>query len=71
MSPRLAACRPEVIVDNVGAWSGDHCMDPDAVPGILLTTRPLRTPAANLRELASALLTELGIDGFPVESKEQ
>ena len=24
-----------------GAWSGDHCMDPDAVPGILLTSRPL------------------------------
>ncbi len=40
---------PEVIVDNRGAWTGDHCMDPDAVPGILLTTRPLKRPAPTLR----------------------
>ncbi len=26
----------EVIVDNTSAWSGDHCMDHEAVPGILL-----------------------------------
>jgi predicted AlkP superfamily phosphohydrolase/phosphomutase len=67
----LGGVPAEVIVDNVGAWTGDHCMDPDAVPGVLLTSRPLRTPVANLRELASALLTELGIDGFPPTSKEQ
>jgi predicted AlkP superfamily phosphohydrolase/phosphomutase len=66
----LGGVPAEVIVDNVGAWTGDHCMDPDAVPGILLTTRPLRRPAANLRELAPALLAELGIDGFPSTGKE-
>ena len=66
----LGGVTAEVIVDNAGAWTGDHCMDPDAVPGILLTTRPLRRPAANLRELAPALLAELGIDGFPSTAKE-
>ena len=66
----LGGVPAEVIVDNVGAWTGDHCMDPDAVPGILLTTRPLRRPAANLRDLAPALLAELGIDGFPSTGKE-
>lgn len=66
----LGGVPPEVIVDNRGAWTGDHCMDPDAVPGILLSTRPLRKPAANLRELAPALLAELGIDGFPSTDKE-
>lgn len=66
----LGGVPAEVIVDNLGAWTGDHCMDPDAVPGILLTTRPLRKPAANLRELASALLADLGIDGFPSTGKE-
>ena len=66
----LGGVTAEAIVDNRGAWTGDHCMDPDAVPGILLTTRPLRRPAANLRELASALLAELGIDGFPSTDKE-
>ena len=34
-------------MDNRGAWSGDHCMDPDAVPGILLTSRPLRQAGAD------------------------
>ena len=39
----------------------------DAVPGILLTSRPLRKPAPNLQELAPAILAELGIDGFPCD----
>ena len=58
-------------MDNLGAWTGDHCMDPDAVPGILLTNKPLRARAANLRELAPAILAELGIDGFPTTGKER
>ena len=45
----LGGVPPEAIVDNRSPWSGDHCMDPDAVPGILLTSRPLRRPAAHLR----------------------
>ena len=61
---------PEVIGDNRSAWTGDHCMDPDTVPGILLTNRPLRKQAATLRDLAPALLAELGIDGFPSTGKE-
>ena len=56
---------PTVLTDNRSAWTGDHCMDPDAVPGILLTSRRLQAPAATLRDLAPALLAELGVDGFP------
>jgi hypothetical protein len=67
----LGGVPAEVIVDNLGAWTGDHCMDPDAVPGILLTTRPLRKRAANLRELAAALLADLDIEGFPSTGKEK
>ena len=54
-----------VIVDNTGEWSGDHCMDPEAVPGILLTNRPLRQPARSLDKVAGAILAEFGISGFP------
>jgi predicted AlkP superfamily phosphohydrolase/phosphomutase len=54
-----------VIVDNVGEWSGDHCVDSAAVPGILLTSRPLRQPAASLDKVAGAILLEFGIAGFP------
>jgi predicted AlkP superfamily phosphohydrolase/phosphomutase len=67
----LGGVPAEVIVDNREAWTGDHCMDPDAVPGVLLTTKPFGRQPANLRELAPALLVELGIDGFPADGKER
>jgi hypothetical protein len=56
---------PDVLTDNRSAWTGDHCMDPEAVPGILLTSRRLKRKAASLKELAPAILAEMGIEGFP------
>jgi predicted AlkP superfamily phosphohydrolase/phosphomutase len=50
----------EIIVDNTGEWSGDHCMDPDAVPGVLFVSRRLSKPAPNLQTLAAAILAEYG-----------
>jgi hypothetical protein len=55
----------EVVVDNTEVWSGDHCMDPETVPGILLVSRRLQRPASSLDGLASALLAEFGVTGFP------
>jgi predicted AlkP superfamily phosphohydrolase/phosphomutase len=66
----LGGIAPDMLSDNRGAWTGDHCMDPEAVPGILLTSRPLGRKAGSLKELAPAILTELGIDGFPSTHKE-
>ena len=60
----LGAVPAGVIIDNTSEWSGDHCMDPDAVPGILLTNRRLQRPAAALEQLAGAILAEFGITGF-------
>lgn len=45
--------------DNEGQWSGDHCMDPAKVPGVLLSTLPTR--AGGLRDLAPSFLTYFGI----------
>lgn len=61
----LGRLMPEVMTDNREEWSGDHCMDPDAVPGILFASRPLKRPAAKLDELAAAVLAEFGVEGFP------
>jgi predicted AlkP superfamily phosphohydrolase/phosphomutase len=61
----LGKLMPEVVTDNKEEWSGDHCMDPAAVPGILFTSRPLKKPAGKLDELAAAILAEFGIEGFP------
>jgi len=59
----------ETIVDNTSHWSGDHCMDHEAVPGILLTSRPLRRPAPTIGSLAAAILADFGIGDFPRASK--
>ena len=45
VGPRQADARGRH--DNNEEWSGDHCMDPDPVPGILFTSRALRKPAAS------------------------
>lgn len=61
----LGGVPPGILSDNTSMWSGDHCMDHDVVPGVLLTNRKLRTRAPSLERLAGALLAEFGIDGFP------
>jgi predicted AlkP superfamily phosphohydrolase/phosphomutase len=64
----LGKLMPEVMTDNTEEWNGDHCMDPDAVPGILFTSRPLKKPVARLDELAAAVLAEFGVEGFPART---
>ena len=60
-----------VIVDNLDPWSGDHCMDHEAVPGILLANKPLRRAVPSLQELAGAILAEFGIEDFPRRAEEE
>ena len=58
----LGAVGSEILTNNTDAWSGDHLMDHEAVPGILLTSRVLKKPAPRLQDLAAAILAEFGID---------
>ena len=58
----LGGAGAEVLTDNLQAWSGDHLMSPDQVPGILLCSRPLageRRP--HLRDLAPSTLALYGL----------
>ena len=61
----LGAVPAEVFADNTEEWTGDHGMDHETVPGILLTNRPLKKEAPRLQDLAAAILAEYGIEGFP------
>jgi predicted AlkP superfamily phosphohydrolase/phosphomutase len=61
----LGELSDEIMSDNLGEWSGDHMMDHETVPGILLTNRPLDRPVARIHDLAGSILHELGVDGFP------
>jgi predicted AlkP superfamily phosphohydrolase/phosphomutase len=62
----LGGIPKDVMVDNTTPWSGDHCMDHEAVPGVLLSNKPLRKAAPSLDKVAAAVLAEFGIEEFPV-----
>jgi predicted AlkP superfamily phosphohydrolase/phosphomutase len=51
-----------VIVDNDKAWSGDHCIDPRQVPGVLFSTRPMPDDDPGIGDLAPTILTQFGVD---------
>ena len=61
----------EVFSDNTDRWSGDHCMDHESVPGILLTSRPMKKQGTTLKNLAAAILFEFGIGEFPRDSVQE
>jgi predicted AlkP superfamily phosphohydrolase/phosphomutase len=54
-----------MVTDNLDAWSGDHAMVHDAVPGVIFSSARLKLPVTSLRDLAAAVLAEFRIDGFP------
>jgi predicted AlkP superfamily phosphohydrolase/phosphomutase len=72
----------EVLEDNEKAWSGDHCVDPVLVPGVLFSNRKLAVelpgsensaaPGPGIEDLAPTALSLFGIavpawiDGKPL-----
>lgn len=61
-----------VFHDNLKAWSGDHCVDPRIVPGILFSNRAIETEKPRLFDLGPTVLDLFGIavpkhmDGQPL-----
>lgn len=51
----------EHVLDNTDAWSGDHCVDSQFVPGVLLSNRTLQHRHPALQDLAPTILTEFGV----------
>ncbi len=48
-----------VVVDNDRKWSGDHLIDPEAVPGVLFTSFPLEVPLSGLAAVGGLVLRAL------------
>jgi predicted AlkP superfamily phosphohydrolase/phosphomutase len=46
----------QLVLDNTDVWSGDHCIDPQFVPGVLLSSRKLDSAAPRLEDLAPTIL---------------
>ena len=51
-----------IFSDNTSQWSGDHCMDHEAVPGLIATNKPLKRPARDLKALHDSILAEFGLE---------
>ncbi len=58
--------------DNVKAWSGDHCVDPRLVPGVLFCNRVIDVDDPALIDIAPTALQQFGVptpsymDGRPL-----
>jgi predicted AlkP superfamily phosphohydrolase/phosphomutase len=51
----------EVFHDNTKAWSGDHCVDPSVVPGILFCNQPVNAERPRLLDIGPTILHMFGV----------
>ena len=51
----------EVFHTNTKAWSGDHCVDPSVVPGVLFCDRDVETQNPRLIDIGPTILELFGV----------
>ena len=56
---------PSQFEDNTRHWSGDHCVDPALVPGVLFSNRKIRRDNPGLTDIAPTVLQALGVEQPP------
>src|SRR5581483_5933943 len=52
----------DIFHDNTKAWSGDHCVDPSVVPGVLFCDRPIETENPRLLDIGPTVLDLFGVE---------
>ena len=66
----LGKTTAHVFEDNLKAWSGDHCVDPSLVPGVLFSNLKLDAENPGIEDLAPTALQMFGVDSPPwIEGK--
>ncbi len=55
----LGAAPSDMVTANQDKWSGDHCIDPNHVPGILFTSFPINASVSNITKLPQLILDTL------------
>ncbi|MBN2301035.1 MAG: alkaline phosphatase family protein, partial [Lentisphaerae bacterium] len=61
-----------VFSDNTKAWSGDHCIEPSLVPGVMICNRAIDTDKPSLQDIGPTVLDMFGVavpkfmDGAPM-----
>jgi predicted AlkP superfamily phosphohydrolase/phosphomutase len=56
---------PEIFQDNTKAWSGDHCVDPRLVPGVLFSNRKIADATPAIADVAPTVLRLFGLPAPP------
>lgn len=51
-----------VFEDNTKSWSGDHCVDPKIVPGVIFSNRKINTIRPNIKDIAPTVLGLFGVE---------
>ncbi len=54
----LGGIPDKLVEDNRSKWSGDHCIDPDLVPGVLFLSKPSSNPPPDIQSVAAWLLEQ-------------
>ena len=54
-----------VFEDNVKAWSGDHCIDPPLIPGVVFCNRKFEAGDPGIEDLAPTALSLFGFKAPP------
>jgi predicted AlkP superfamily phosphohydrolase/phosphomutase len=57
----LGGFTKDVFTNNDDKWSGDHCIDPQWVPAVLLANRPITKKSPALVDVTATILAEFGI----------
>ena len=52
----------KIFNDNIKAWSGDHCIDPAFVPGVLFCDRKIAAENPGLMDIGPTILDLFGVD---------
>jgi len=52
----LGAVNDKIFSDNTKSWSGDHCIDPELVPGVLFSSIKLKANDAWIGDIAPTIL---------------
>lgn len=52
----LGGAPPQLVEINHEKWSGDHCIDPSLVPGVLFTSFPLSVEVERIQDVSALVL---------------
>ncbi|MEJ2719652.1 MAG: alkaline phosphatase family protein [bacterium] len=61
----LGGFSKEVLTPNLSKWSGDHCIDPEGAPGIIVANQPILVKDPALIDFARSILKIYDVEPAP------